>query len=190
MRTVIRLPTLALLLVGGCASISQELEQFEYHGQFCGPKYPDISNTLTKSEHIDWLSSIYEPIDDLDRVCKRHDICYAQAQGESEESIDLDKIIRCDKSLIKEAKPIEKYFWKERRKSIRPRDIKTKEGRAKIDDTLRCYTLAQGMTNAFRAKLKKADGIAGAPLAPLSFGLGLFASSKHSKELRCDKKAN
>lgn len=62
--------------MSGCATTGQGKTAFSIptHGNFCGPGHPSVHNT-TKVENIIELMTI-KPLDDIDGICQRHDICY------------------------------------------------------------------------------------------------------------------
>ena len=60
------------------------MEDFKY-GCFCGKNYPKIYNTasqdvknLNKKQRVEVIESYFsvKPYDDIDAVCKQHDLCY------------------------------------------------------------------------------------------------------------------
>lgn len=77
----IRLIPLVLILLSGllqaCASIPRNKgeEGFPIHGNFCGPNVPTVPEYKTKEEKVAGLKKI-KPIDDIDKACQAHDICY------------------------------------------------------------------------------------------------------------------
>ena len=76
-----KIPLLALvifsLMCGGCASLTRGPSTVGgIHGCFCGKGRPDTSG-LTDADAIEKLLSI-KPLDDIDKVCKIHDLCYRQ----------------------------------------------------------------------------------------------------------------
>jgi hypothetical protein len=100
--TVLRTSSVAIagiLLLGGCLTgestrvtspfFQPEKGVFYRYGNFCGPQFPRYPEGATNAERISFLQGI-PPVDDIDRACKAHDLCYEQ-QGHDEG--------RCDRSL-------------------------------------------------------------------------------------------
>lgn len=61
------------------------------HGKFCGKNIPTISQP-DASTRIRILRSI-KPLDDIDKICQSHDICYNEKGGPS---VDCDKVFVAD----------------------------------------------------------------------------------------------
>jgi len=61
-----------------------------HYGSFCGPQYPRFEPGMTRQQRIARIRSI-QPVDEIDRACKVHDLCYEQ-QGHDE--------IRCDFLIV------------------------------------------------------------------------------------------
>ena len=58
---------------------------FSMHGNWCGPNHPkDVNNAK-------------DPIDILDKQCKKHDLCYVE-KGEFDCSCDRDMVLDIDKT--------------------------------------------------------------------------------------------
>lgn len=73
---------IALTCLCGCTSGSNSpgttiFPKIEIYGRFCGPDHPRVEGA-SSADRIDKLSAI-EPVDDLDQLCKTHDICYERA---------------------------------------------------------------------------------------------------------------
>ena len=68
--------------VTGCSGLQTQSgsEQIWKYGSFCGKDHPTIDPRLTPSAQITQLQGI-RPIDDVDRTCQLHDICYTAARG-------------------------------------------------------------------------------------------------------------
>jgi len=62
---------------------------FKFHGNFCGDNIPNV-NAKSKEEEFKLLSAI-EPIDIIDKACKKHDICYLQRGRDA---------VSCDNELV------------------------------------------------------------------------------------------
>lgn len=64
-----------LIVVVGCASNTDQAQRSisRFYGNFCGAGHPNVNGTGRQA--LDALSEI-EPLDDIDRACKHHDICY------------------------------------------------------------------------------------------------------------------
>jgi hypothetical protein len=78
-------------LISGCISN----RPFPVHGNFCGPHYPDLKSANIQDE-VSQLENI-PAFDKIDAACKRHDICYAEAEGYMN-----SKIVQCDQILLDE----------------------------------------------------------------------------------------
>jgi len=64
---------------------SEDISKSFKYGCFCGKNYPKIYNTSTqdvkildKKQRVDIIESYFlvKPYDDIDAVCKQHDLCY------------------------------------------------------------------------------------------------------------------
>ena len=73
--------------IAGCVTTRNTDEPWSY-GNFCGPGWPDIESTSTQ-DRIDKLTAI-QSADDIDEMCKEHDICYV-SRGRND--------VQCDKDL-------------------------------------------------------------------------------------------
>lgn len=75
-----------LTFVSGCSLVGGKEEKFIQYGVFCGEDHPTAPDSVKNDaqKHADWiLYRTKNPIDDIDRVCKYHDVCYALANGVS-----------------------------------------------------------------------------------------------------------
>ena len=68
---------------------------FKFHGNFCGDNIPNV-HAKSKEEEFKILSQI-EPIDIIDKACKKHDLCYLQRGRDS---------VSCDNKLVSEMREI------------------------------------------------------------------------------------
>lgn len=68
--------------ISGCSGLQMQSgsEPIWKYGNFCGKGHPSIDPRLTPSAQIAQLQRI-QPIDDVDRACQLHDICYTAASG-------------------------------------------------------------------------------------------------------------
>lgn len=80
---------LLILLQSMLFSEELSLYNFRIHGNFCGANLPAVT-TPDKTLELKILKTI-RPIDNIDKACQQHDICYLYpSQGES----------KCDEQLI------------------------------------------------------------------------------------------
>jgi len=89
MRSSFAVGLMAAIITSGCA--------FRQHARFCGPGYPQMPDDWTLTQRRAELERI-APFDDIDAVCKAHDLCYID-KGASEEA--------CDSALIESVKRLE-----------------------------------------------------------------------------------
>lgn len=68
---------------------------FKFHGNFCGDNIPNV-NAKSQEEELRLLNAI-EPIDIIDKACKKHDICYIQRGRDA---------VSCDDALVLDMKNI------------------------------------------------------------------------------------
>lgn len=91
---------LFMIELASCSGLQTrpDSEQIWRYGNFCGKDHPKIDSRLTLREQVAALMRI-TPIDDVDRACMWHDICYTVAEGPTQ---------ICDKALyanLKAMKP-------------------------------------------------------------------------------------
>ncbi|MFT5662129.1 MAG: hypothetical protein ACI9TV_002777 [Sulfurimonas sp.] len=67
--------------------------EFKFHGHFCGDNIPNVQAN-SRDEESRLLKKI-EPIDIIDKACKKHDLCYLQRGDES---------VSCDEELVLDMK--------------------------------------------------------------------------------------
>jgi len=66
--------------MGSCVSIDKKHKNetgIPLHGNFCGPGVPNIDKDIQGEARIKALKKI-KPIDDIDKACQSHDICYIE----------------------------------------------------------------------------------------------------------------
>jgi hypothetical protein len=129
-------------------------EQFKY-GCFCGKEYPLIEhpshknykklNEIQRQELIDEYQKI-DPYDDIDKLCKEHDICYIQQAKEA-------KV--CNEKFIKELDKVEDRFSKNSEQNITQQQ---------------CKNLAYDIRSVFNTIFAPADD----EDTPFDFGMLLF----------------
>ena len=92
---------------------NEELSEDFKYGCFCGKEYPKVYNTSTqdfkkldKKQRLELIESYFlvKPYDDIDAVCKQHDLCYLY-QGKQAKSCnnaiynDLHNLVKKFKKL-------------------------------------------------------------------------------------------
>lgn len=120
------------------------------YGNFCGPSLPDGLSSLgietQRAERVQFIANIV-PVDDIDAICKQHDLCY--------ENMGHDNAF-CDWSMHSSTDVLSLRFNRAAAQALSMSGISERNIAIADERTLRpCGRLADQMTSAFSIKYKR-----------------------------------
>lgn len=145
------------------------------YGEFCGPRYPNLRaydpNTQIR-ERIEAIVDI-QPMDDIDRVCKAHDLCYERF---GHDNLHCDKVLN---TLLKTGLTELNYVYTGSSQSDGSFSLGSvvNEERSSAKADRRCENLALEISNGVNV-FKSAEGSFGegeSRAAKSAFTIGMLA---------------